>query len=251
MCGFETKDLQKQNTNYSFINMGMAIWMCVPFGLSYISHFINEGDVIIHSPEYQNFQYQTDIEYHTWRSLEMSYHMLNYIDCNNFDLFNGYSSCAHSKLYGTASDNTPCKLIDKNTTDYTPVVNQNQKIYTPYKAIYVSDKTIAKTDFERINYYYDMIKKTGAKMYYGCAPIDYEACTVVSVSGYDENVRQNCSATPFCSIENYMFNTDYFYDLYYHLQPRYRHIYMEQLVFDLNKQLGADGFKTLTYIWTN
>lgn len=91
--GYDSTLIEKAYPEYAVSNMGVFAYVNIKPQLDVITHFMNEGDILLSSPEFDNhcldnqFGLTDDFEWNLFAFFESDYDLLDYIDVSNYPQF--------------------------------------------------------------------------------------------------------------------------------------------------------------------
>lgn len=224
--GLSTLQLEKLlGDKYTVINYGTHAHTSVAFFHEVISHFVGEGDIVIHAPEALAQQWgHNDMITKIWELFEGAYNAFSLVDVNNYIHF--YSSFA--KFNSTRSTKA-----DMSYSTYTTSVNEYGEITYNTKGkpeTYSRDKDVDRFNLSiftdagiaRLNKIFDTMQANGVRVYITFAPTNYNALSSVARTEaeqlrYENMARDNYHAITISKLSDYIFPGNYFYDSDYHL----------------------------------
>lgn len=227
------------DNEYSAVNYGCNASTPASFYIEVISNFIKEGDILVHAPENNKYQWgYNEANTTLWQIFEGAYDAFSYVDIRNY--INVFSSFA--------SFNAARQSMEKNTYEnYTSeTVNMygdyiKEKVGTTYipsgQGFTVSQLTASYN--KNLNRSLDMVAAAGGKCYLSFA-VRYASKNAANQEAYMQTAKNNIHATMISKTGDYIFDSKYFYNSDYHLNTAGAIIRTDLLIRDIKAQLAKE-----------
>ena len=230
------------------------------FQLDCISHYVTEGDLMIHAPEpMSKFQMMdsNEAEVRMFNNVESNYDLLTLVDVKKIaKLFDAYYDYCNAR-----KELEPCKYEDycDHYNEYGDIINDleveiyGKKIkrdkyeFVGYKA---SDIECSKYDCDLVNdasislleSYYQLFKDRGVSVVFSFCPIDKNSLNENEIKEqtwlkFEEKVKSLLSYPVISSAKDYILDAVYFFDNFYHLNYDGARLRTLNLINDLKKYL--------------
>ena len=100
--GYDSKYIDDMFLDYEVANLGVFAYTNSLPQIEVISHFINEGDILVVSPEFDSLDKQIDLKYEFdeafFAMIEANYDILKYLDCSkNVGFFDSYAKYQYNR----------------------------------------------------------------------------------------------------------------------------------------------------------
>lgn len=248
--GIDSARLEKAlGGQYNVVNYGTNQGTPASFYLEFISHFIDEGDIVIHAPEPHNHQWgHNEINTTTWQIFEAAYNAFSYVDIRNYTkIFSSFASFNNSRI----------SMTERKYEDYTTETVNQYGDYIKYKhnqnSSYIAGKVsdrlhtgyFTESNIANINRSYGMISDAGGKVYISFSPVNKNSLTEASKSParqleYMNTVKKKYNGTVISVLSDYIMPGQYFYNSDLHLSTEGSHIRTDKLASDILAQLKAE-----------
>lgn len=278
---------------YTVVNLGTTRTGTGLIFFEALQHYIHEGDIVIYAPEnHINMFGQNEMLYRSFYDLEGMYNLYRYIDISHYpSVFSALSAYNRERRYtkaptayediaganinsdkygdyqnasrGQLREDSSVKYIDS----YFITLNKYYKNdlgwddipYQTENKDYLTSPTW--TDFtiykDEINRAIRLLQATGAKVYFGFAPVDAddvvpEAQNREWMEAYDALITENYEFDGLVgSSADYVFAHNYFYDCAYHVNDYGRTYRTYQMYLDLCEILGIEDMKAIDGVGTD
>lgn len=248
--GIDSERLEKALANqYNVVNYGTNQGTPASFYLEFISHFVDEGDIVIHAPEPHKYQWgYNEINTTTWQIFEAAYNAFSYVDIRNYTkIFSSFASFNTSRV----------SMTKRKYEDYTTETVNQYGDYIKYKknqsSSYISGSVtdrlnmgyFTESNIANLNRSYGMISDAGGKVYISFSPINKNSLADASKSPirqleYMNTVKENYNGTVISAVSDYIMPGQYFYNSDLHLSTEGSHIRTDQLAKDILAQLEKE-----------
>ena len=244
---------------YTFVNYGTISGNNGMVYMEAVSHFVDEGDIVIWGPEDTEYQYGARrLNYKLYRDLEGSLNVFRYIDIGNYEgVFSAFTQYQEARLDASPSSyDRHGSHIDENGDFHNSEHKlYNQKPYTiPPFEITLADMR-ARTGSDRVPFdthrdfvceVIGQIKNTGARVYFAFCSMDAGALTASAKTPevqatYERMIRQTFGIETLGTVSSYIYETRYLYranESSYHLNDYGRAINTYRLYVDLCEKLS-------------
>jgi len=271
--------------DYAVVNLGTVRTTHGLMVLEAMGAYTHEGDVVVYAPENSSYLYgERELYWKTLHTIEGMYNIFRHVDISNYTgIFSAFSDFNKTKRYTTAPGRYEkmCDLASmskygdnlssargkyNDPMKYTDVyyITLNEMVKTKYggewndKASQDASKdytdpnnltwcSIKNEDMRSLfNYSIKKAKSSGAKVYFGFAPVDAmslvdEAKSLDWLDAYDAMMRDEFEFDGIVgSSKNYIFSREYFYDCAYHTNDYGRTYRTYNLYCDLADILGIE-----------
>jgi len=241
MTGLDSAMLQEYLDNeYVVVNYGTRTSNCGIFYMEAISHWLTEGDVIIHAPElFATMLGQDKFYWYVFRMIEYNYNILRYVDISHY-----------SNYFATLTEFNSYRVKAK-ALDYTYQVplneygdgNNSGKTYNKDdvkfgNTVTLDPNIINGVNRENLNRTYRMMLDKGAKVYFSCAPCNINNVPAQykndeAMDKFMEGIRNSVDATVISHIKDYAIGGKYMRDHTYHVNIYGREVRTQQLCKDI------------------
>ena len=234
------ENLKKEGYNYSVVNYGTNASTPANFYIEVISNYMNEGDILIHEPEYNNYQWgYNEINNTLWQIFEGAFDAFSLVDIRHytkfftsFAAFNSGRSQKTNFTYETYTSDTVNSYGDysKNKTGYTSdykktvqscIDNGNKGSTNIKTATNAINNEAYLTELNRV---FDIIAAKGGKVLLSFAAINKICLNLDSQkeggtlqTQLESAVDAKVHATRISKVSTYIMDTIYFYNSHYHL----------------------------------
>lgn len=272
---------------YTVINLGTTRTGTGLIFFEALQHYTHEGDIVIFAPEnHVNMFGQNTMWYRSFYDLEGMYNLYRYIDISHYpSVFSAFSAYNRERRYknaptayediagdGIRSDkygdfqqdarNSYCEESSTKYIDsYFITLNKYYKndllwndipYQTEHKDYLTSETWEDITKYkDEVNRAIKLLQATGAKVYFGFAPVDADSVIEEAQSrewmeAYDAMLLENyCFDGLLGSSADYVFAHKYFFDCAYHVNNYGRTYRTYQIYLDICKLLGRDSVKDI------
>lgn len=239
------------NNEYSVVNYGCNASTSAPFYIEVASNFINPGDILVHAPEYSNYQYgYNEINVTLWQIFEGAYDAFSCVDIRKyirtFTSFSEFNIARQSKTpqtyeqFSSETVNIYGDYIKEKVgyNNYTPpapgkgTTSLNTSLHT---SAYVAN----------LNRALDLVAAAGGKCYLSFAVMNYDAATTSAQSDatqttFAASAARYIHATVISDPGDYMLDTKYFYNSNYHPTTEGARVRTDILIRDIKTQLAKE-----------
>lgn len=234
---------------YNVVNYGTNQGTPACFYIEFVSHFISDGDILLHAPEPHKYQWgYNEINTTTWQIFEAAYNAFSYVDIRNYiKVFSSFASFNKTRV----------KMTERKYEDYTSETVNQYGDYIKYKknqsASYGSDSVsnrlntdyFTESNIAALNRSYDMITAAGGKVYISFSPINQNSLSSASKNKsnqakYMDKVKNNYHGTVISTVGDYIMAGQYFYNSVLHLSTEGSHIRTDKLAEDILAQLEKE-----------
>ncbi len=222
---------------YTVVNYGTVRTTNALFYLEAVSHFTDEGDIVIWGPENSEYQFGGNaLTYKLFRDLEGSLNAFRYVDISNYELvFSAFSEYQSKRLsMSSSSYDRHGTHVDENG-DYQDAEHRmyNQRPYadSPFDVTLEDMKSTIEvvggskdntppipldTHATLVKRILGQIAETGAVSYFGFCTVDAGALvspgnTAAGQAAYDAMIREIFGIELLGSVSDHIFPTEYFY----------------------------------------
>lgn len=227
------------NNEYSVVNYGCNASTCADFYIEVVSHFINNGDILLHAPENSSYQWgYNEINTTLWQIFEGAYDAFSYVDIRNYiKIFSSFSSFNSSRQ--SRSVNTYEQYSSETVNIYGDFIKDKiGQVYTPGgQGFTVSIITSGYNKY--LNRVLDMVTSAGGKCYLSFA-VRYAPKVSTDQTEYVNAAKTNIHATVISAPGDYMFDVKYFYNSDYHLNTAGAVIRTNLLIRDIKAQFAKE-----------
>ena len=232
--------------DYVVCNLGVHASIPQMIYLEFISHFVDEGDVIIQAPELLETTWGVNFHVRALDLMEMGYNVFRYLDISRYNnLFSQIQSVNKTRT------NTVKK---RDYTDYRADTNlygdrlpEKKRQSDPYRAFdpptyQVSGPTLNRVYAGYFNGMYKILTARGAKVYFSFSPLlrDSLSSTPEEIAAYHKAVDDVLLAPRISSITDYLLDRHYIYDNANHPTDEGATIRAKQLAADVIAQLRRE-----------
>ena len=271
------------DNEYTVINFGTTRTTHGTIYLEAMKKYAHEGDLIIYAPENSSYMLgERELYWKTLRDLEGMYNFFRYIDISNYTaVFSSFASINAERRYQLAPRTYEEVCTNKNIDAYGD--KQNAKASVTYNdAYYITFNNRCKSKFEGawsdnefqyvnkdytdpnnqtwcsfdsepfvrlMNISINAAKSSGAKVYFGFAPVDASSIvepskSIATLLEYDAMIERIYDFDGLVgSSKNYIYDRKYFYDCAFHTNYYGRAYRTYQLYLDIGEVLGYDADK--------
>lgn len=258
------KLLADNGYNYSLVNYGTNASANITFFLEVISHYINEGDIVIQAPEpAHKSQWGTTIfTSHIWQMFEGAYEAISLVNISSYvDVFKTYAD------FAKARNNKPgmsYEAFSKETINYYgDMVGPRIGHSSSYKKNYI-DKYLAQGGYGevsykdtisyikgnawKLNYFIDLIEKKGGTCLltfgtanYICLDKESQIAGGTVQTELESTVDKMINAKRISSVATYSMDYKWFHETNFHLNTEGAELRTRLLMDDLLKYFKAAG----------
>jgi len=234
---------------YFVANYGTSGASCGMFYLEMISHFVHEGDVIVHAPEYTESQMGRNmITWINFRDTESYYNFFRYVDMRNYyGLFSAFTESQRSRL-ATAERryNTPLTGMDIHGDRTNSYPGLNTPDFTSNLNIAYDPDEYPDEWLENLDLAHQMCMDAGAQVYFTFAPHNHNGLT--EFAKVEENKRaftakmdEYFDAPVIGYLGDYTLEGQYFWDTDWHPNDEGRRLHSTQMAKDIRAQMEKEG----------
>ena len=232
---------------YSVVNYGCNASTPASFYIEVISHFIKEGDILVHAPEDNKYQWgYNEVNPTLWQIFEGAYGAFSYVDIRNY--INVFSSFAtFNAARQSRGTNTYENYTSETVNMYGDYIKEKVgQTYTPEpKKKGLSASLITASYNQNLNRSLDMVAAAGGRCYLSFASINFvtvndNARTPAHQTQYMNAAKNNIHATVISKPGDYLMDTKYFYNSDYHLNTQGAKVRTDLLVRDIKAQLAKE-----------
>ncbi|MBP5242805.1 MAG: hypothetical protein J6Z36_03845, partial [Clostridia bacterium] len=242
--GLESDLLEREIEGYTVCSFGLygAIGTKTMMDLSRVN--IGEGDIVILAPELmeQTLSLYFNSEF-VWNAADGDFGILKYIE-NQSEMVGGFAGYVGRKydyfingapnptdVYAADSFDDNCKMIYERPYNQLPLGYDAAGRISYDTAIFASDF------IEYINEYNQFVTKQGAKLFFGFTPVNASGIALGTTTEDIDNFYDYIDEVLDCEIlgnpNEYIFDSDWFYDSNVHMNSAGAVVYTAQLVKDL------------------
>jgi len=235
------------DNEYSVVNYGCNQSTPASFYIEVISHFINEGDILIHVPENINYQWGYNAVNETlWQIFEGAYDAFSYVDIRNYiNIFTSFASFNAARQ--SRGINTYENYTSETVNMYGDYIKEKVgQTYTPSANRYdLAASLITNAYNKNLNRSLDMVAAAGGKCYLSFACINYVAVNEISRTSshqaqYMNAAKNNIHAVVISNVADYLMDTRYFFNSDFHLNTEGAKIRTDMLIRDIKAQLAKE-----------
>lgn len=243
---------------YNVVNYGCNASTPAVFYIEVIDHFIKEGDILLHQPESNRYQFgYNEINTTTWQIFEGAFDAFSVVDIRNYiKLFDSFSSFNNSRLQMTPR--TYENYARETVNEYgdfimlkVGTVASTQRTIDDYLAKggqgsgLLDESMLTADTMNNLNRLFDSIAAKGAKVYISFAAvmkISLRATeqTDASMVLYKQAVVKNAHGTVISNPSTYVMDYKYFYNSIFHLNTEGSQIRTRNLAADLLAQFAKE-----------
>ena len=256
--GIDSALLESELGNrYSVVNYGCNQDTPACFYYDVIADFIQEGDIVIHSPEIRNYQWgYNEMNTTTWQIFEGAYDAFSHVDIRNyFNVFNSFSSFNTSRYtmtprsYEDYSSQTVNKYGDYikekvGSKDIQGTIN-NLLAQGGVGSLNMDPNFLTKDYVANLNREFDNIAAAGGKVYvtFCCTMkinLNKASQGIERQTEYKNAVIQNIHGTVISEPGTYVMDYQYFFNSIYHLNTIGSQLRTRWLAKDILAQLAKE-----------
>lgn len=248
LYGLNSAMLQSMVGNdYTVVNYGTNAGTSSVFYLEVLSHFLGEGDIVIHAPEIgDSTMGSTDITWRLMRGTEYYLNVWRYVDVSRYSHLFSQLSEFNTYRKSTELDYTmrTAQLNEYGDIETSDEMNSSDYFGGATIGLYVG--AISGTKRESLNEAYRMLTDRGVKVYMSCAPCNRNAIpakylTEAAMDAYMDSIRSAVDVPVISHIRDYILGGEYMYNSDYHPNAWGRDMRTKQLYADLAAQMEKDG----------
>ena len=243
--GYDSTLIEDAFPDYKVINMGVFAYVNVKPQLEVIKHYLHEGDILIHSPEFdswcldQQFAFDESFQSNLFYFFEGDYHNLEYVDISKYgDFFTQFRSYQGQRnLMPNKDYSIQAKHYDDDGNYYeeetyniqgdfilyrenNPTDERLMQPLTPYTVSTFRDEL-----FTSINQIYDELSNIGVDCYFTYAPKNIRALsmdsTLSEINQVDSLFKEKISVPILGNIHDSLYPGTCFYLIDNHLSTEY------------------------------
>ena len=261
--GFDCPLLDERFPEYDVVNMGVFAYSNSRPQMEIILSCMQEGDVLVHAPEFDasNYQFCTDnvLSHTLFNMMEANYDALTMLDMRTYDhvipALSAYLNIRTGVEEGSYAfcpsdfdeDGNPSTVPTYNAYgDYTlprPNASSSKPIYgLPVR--YTVEAFTNEPFAESLNAVYDRFANAGVRVYFSYAPRNIEALSMDSTekarAELDAYFRRTLHARVISDIEESLFSGIYMFETDNHLSTEGVAIHTQRIIRDLQAAFMAD-----------
>lgn len=225
---------------FSVVNYGQNAGTAAAFYIEVISHFVNEGDIVLHAPECNKFQYgYNEINTTLWQIFEGAYDAFSYVDIreysNLFSSFTTFNAARNQTSYGSDPYESYTKDTVNSYGDYSLLKEGYASAYQTSVNKYKANGGTGSMTFKggpsyitsygnAINRVYDMVSTRGGTVLFtfaainrACLTSDAQTVGGAQQTAYEKAVDEYLHAARISTVSTYTMDCEYFYNSDYHL----------------------------------
>lgn len=241
--GLDSKRMQAAFPGYYVVNYGTNMENSSSFFLEAMSHYIHEGDIVIHAPEMGgNSGGGTQFTFKIFRANEWCYDIFRDVDMRNYQNFwNAYASFRENTRTATAKQyQNPRVGLDEHG-DLTSTRVKSQKTFGNGKATLSDPNTVNAANLNRVN---KLITAKGGTLLMSFCTRDRNSFAAKwlneeAYASYTEKCRAKLDYPVISSVGTYIMDDKYFYDSEWHCTSEGAHIRTDNLIFDLSRYFAS------------
>ena len=247
--GFHSPTFEEE-MGYAYfpVNHGTSVQLPALLFLEMFSHFLDEGDIVIHAPEASASQLGNNtVDNHFWGCYEGVPEVFNYVDIrhfpNIFSTLSDFNAIRDKEAETSYSDHN--ELIDRYGDNCLYKVNPSPAYKVSSNRSF-SSKLISAINAKRLNTAYDAIRATGAKVYVSFAPVNLNSLSAVARTqahqmAYQKHFEEVLDAPVISNFSDYILAGKYFYNSDYHPSTEGAILRTKKLAADLKAQLAKEA----------
>jgi hypothetical protein len=232
---------------YTVVNYGTNAGVSNVFYMEVISHFLGEGDILIHAPEIYDTTMGSNAV--TWKLLRGTEYYMNVWDYVDMRRYTGlFSQITEYNTYreGAALNYTLRSSRMEENGDIVNTTEDNKPDYYAGAKIRLNPNVITEKNAENLNAMYRMLSDKGVKVYMSCAPCNYNAVLAEyrsdgAMDAYMDGIRKSVTVPVISHIRDYILPGKDMYNSDYHPNANGRDARTRQLYADLTEQMQKDG----------
>lgn len=261
--GYDSTKFISAFPDYNVANMGAFAYSNMRPQAEIVSSYLREGDIVISSPELDAIkeQFCGSLAFDGWTFclMEANYDMLSLTDIsqytNIFGAFAEYNS-VRMTMQPDSYDNSPSFYNEDGSAangfsynkygDYIVFRDNNDssKPLSGDKKAYFNPDYISKSDWEGLNYAYDLFEERGAKVYFSYSvrsKLGLSADTTEqSIAALEEAVKNNLDAYILNSAHDVILEPKYFFDTDNHLSTEGAKMHSDKIIAQLKNAMEDD-----------
>ncbi len=233
---------------YAVVNYGTNQGTSAAFYLEFVSHFVEEGDIVIHAPEPHKYQLgYNEMNVTTWQIIEGALDCVQYVDMRNYQKF--FSSLtsfnsSRAKMKAQTYENYTSETVNR-WGDYSKFKARQARIYaaSPKKLTYSTD-LINDTYAALLNKITAATRARGAEVYLSFSPRNLNALTEAARTeshqmAYENKVVSMLDAIQISHVSDYVMEGTYFFNSDLHLGTEGAQLRTQKLAEQLKAALAA------------
>jgi len=269
------------DNDYAVINFGTTRTTHGVLYLEAMQHYVHDGDIVVYAPENSIYMMgDTALYWKTLRDMEPLYQLFRYVDISNYtDVFDAFTDFNQNYAYkqNPGIYENVCKIsslnnygddVRKAKNDYADKtvkfidaynITMNNRVksvdegdwrYAGEQTDYNDDLYWASIDApqykDQVNHAINAVRKAGAKVYFGFAPVDASKLIRSAqdknwLNDYDQLIVKTYDVDAILgSSKSYVFAHQYFYDCAFHTNNYGRTYRTYQMYKDLCTLLGRE-----------
>lgn len=238
------------NGEYALVNYGTNQGTPAAFYLEFISHFIEEGDIVIHAPEPHKYQLgYNEMNTTTWQIIEGALDCVQYVDIRNYQkIFSSLTSFneARSKMKARSYEDYTSETVNQ-WGDYSKFKQRQAKLYVVSAKKLVYDPNLINDTYAALlNKQTAAIRANGGEVYLSFSPRNLNALTdaartVEHQQIYQDAVTAKLDAICISNVGDYVMEGTYFYNSDLHLGTEGAQIRTTKLAEQLKAALAKSG----------
>ena len=232
--------LAENGYNYSLVNYGTNASANITFFLEVISHYINEGDIVIQAPEpAHKSQWGTTIfTSHIWQMFEGAYEAISLVDISSYsEVFKTYSDFANARKNnaGMSYEAYSSETINYYGDMVGPRIGHSSSYKKNYIDKYLAQGGYGEVSYKdtisyiggnawKLNYFIDLIESKGGTCLLTFGTANYICLTQESqIAGgelqtqLESTVDQMIHAKRISSVATYSMDYEWFHETNFHL----------------------------------
>lgn len=235
------------DNEYSAVNYGCNASTPASFYIEVISNFIKEGDILVHAPENNKYQWgYNEANTTLWQIFEGAYDAFSYVDIRNYiNVFSSFASFNAARQSG--EKNTYENYTSETVNMYGDYIKEKvgQK-YTPlFKTKNLPASLIINAYNKNLNRSLDMVAAAGGRCYLSFACINFvsltdAARTPAQQTQYMNAAKNNIHATVISNVADYLMDSKYFFNTDFHLNTEGAKVRTDLLIRDIKAQLAKE-----------
>ena len=257
--GYDSTLIEAAFPDYKVVNMGVFAYVNVKPQLEVIKHYLKEGDIFIHSPEFDwwclenQFGTDTSFEKNLFYFFEGNYHNLQYVDIRQytdfFDSFRDYQ--AERNLLPKQSYAIAANHYDDEGNYYEEETYNKQGDFILYRENNPIDERIMQPEtpytvetfypelFDGLEDIYDDLGNIGVECYFTFAPKNIRSLTIEStddeIASLNDLFVQKVTVKILGNIQDLLFPGTCFYLIDNHLSTEYARVRTNKVIDWLTK----------------
>jgi len=245
--GLSTVQLEEElGGEYVVVNYGTNAGTPSTAYMEMLSHFVTEGDVVVHAPEINTTTMgSTAIPWKLFRATEYYFNFWQYLDMRNYTKF--FSALTEANTY-RKNANLDYTKTSKSLTEYGEHVNTknlNSSNYHSGSNIKLTTGIISGTNKTKLNEAYRRLLDKGVRVYMSCAPCNANAInqayrSAEAQDAYMKSIADSVTVPVISHIGDYILEGRYMYNSDYHPNIPGRELRTAQLAKDLLAQFEKE-----------